>query len=147
VLPPFDAGAVKETFAWALPAVAVTEVGEPGVPDGVTEVDAADAGLFPAALVATTVKVYAVPLVRPGMLIGLAVPVAVMLPGLELTVYPVIALPPFDAETVKETFAWVLPAVADTEVGEPGTPIGVTEFDAVDAGLLPTTLVATVVKV
>src|SRR5919199_5949284 len=32
---------------------------------GVTELEASDAGLLPTALVATTVKVYAVPLVRP----------------------------------------------------------------------------------
>ena len=29
--PPFDAGAVKVTVAWALPATAVTAVGAPGV--------------------------------------------------------------------------------------------------------------------
>jgi hypothetical protein len=29
-VPPVEAGAVKETVAWVLPAVAVTAVGEPG---------------------------------------------------------------------------------------------------------------------
>jgi hypothetical protein len=86
VLPPFDAGVVKDTVAWELPAAAITEVGEPGTPAGVTAFDAAEAGLFPVALVATTVKVYAVPLVSPGTLIGLVVPGAVMFPGLEVTV-------------------------------------------------------------
>jgi hypothetical protein len=48
---------------------------------------------------------------------------------------------------VKDTIAWVLPAVAVTEVGDAGTLTGVTEFDAAEAGLLPTVLVATAVKV
>ncbi len=40
-------------------------VGAPGMVDGVAGGDAADAGPVPMALVAVTVKVYAVPLVRP----------------------------------------------------------------------------------
>ena len=47
--------------------------------------DGADAGPVPMALVATTVNAYAVPLVNPDTVIGLAVPVALMPPGLELT--------------------------------------------------------------
>ena len=41
-------------------------VGAPGTVAGVTLFDAADGGAGPIALVAVTVKVYAVPLVRPG---------------------------------------------------------------------------------
>ena len=52
----------------------------------------------PIALVAVTVNVYAVPLVRPGTdQRRLPRPVAVKPPGLDVTVYAVIALPPFDA--------------------------------------------------
>ena len=42
--------------------------------------------------------------------------------------------PPFEAGGVKETVAWPLPAVAETEVGAPGTVSGVDEtmFDAVE---------------
>jgi hypothetical protein len=51
-----------------------------------TEFDGADAGPVPAAFVAVTVKVYAVPLVSPVTVIGLAVPLAEMPLGLEVTV-------------------------------------------------------------
>jgi len=43
-------------------------------PFGVTEFDAADGTLIPAALLAVTVQVYEVPLLRPVTVIGLAVP-------------------------------------------------------------------------
>ena len=56
-LPPFDAGAVKLTVAWVLPATAVTVVGAPGTVAGVTPLEAADAEEFPTTFVATTVKV------------------------------------------------------------------------------------------
>jgi hypothetical protein len=55
--PPLEAGAVHVTVAWALPGVAATFVGAPEIVAGVTEFDAADAGLLPAELVAITVKV------------------------------------------------------------------------------------------
>jgi hypothetical protein len=53
---------------------------------GVTLLDGVEAGPVPAALVAVTVKVYAVPLVRPVTIIGLAVPMTLILPGLDVTV-------------------------------------------------------------
>src|SRR5207253_2041154 len=56
-LPPSLAGAVQETVAWALPAVAETAVGAPGTVNGVTELEASDAAPAPAVLVATTEKV------------------------------------------------------------------------------------------
>ena len=84
--PPFDAGAVKATLACALPPVAVPMVGAPGTVDGVTLFDAADAAPWPFALVARTVNVYAVPLVRPVTVIGDALPEAVSPPGLDVTV-------------------------------------------------------------
>ena len=62
------AGAVHETVAWELPAVAVAAVGAPGSVYGVTAFDAEEAVPVPAALVAVTVKVYEVPGVRPVML-------------------------------------------------------------------------------
>ena len=65
--PPFDAGAVKLMVAFALPPVAVPMVGAPGTVAGITLAVAAEATLVPMALVALTVKVYAVPLVRPVM--------------------------------------------------------------------------------
>jgi hypothetical protein len=83
------AGGVKVTLACAFPAVAVPIVGAPGtvaVPVGVTLLDAADGALEPLALVAVTAKVYAVPLVSPLTVIGLAVPVPVIPPGLDIAV-------------------------------------------------------------
>jgi hypothetical protein len=52
----------------------------------VTVFDAAEGRLVPALLVAVTVKVYAVPLVRPVTVIGDAGPIPVMPPGDEVTV-------------------------------------------------------------
>ena len=59
-LPPSLDGAVQETVAEALPALAVTAVGAPGTvagATGVTLLEGAEAALLPTALVATTVKV------------------------------------------------------------------------------------------
>jgi hypothetical protein len=56
-LPPLLTGAVKDTLACALPAVAVAFVGAPGTPSGVTLFDGVDGALEPAAFVATTVNV------------------------------------------------------------------------------------------
>jgi hypothetical protein len=55
--PPSEAGAVQLTVAWVLPPVAVTLIGAPGGPAGVTLLDGDEAGLVPTALVAVTVKV------------------------------------------------------------------------------------------
>ena len=59
-LPPSLAGAVQETDAEALPAVAETAVGAPGTvagATGVTLLDGAEAALLPTAFVAMTVNV------------------------------------------------------------------------------------------
>jgi hypothetical protein len=58
---------------------------------GVTELLAALAAPVPKILVAVTVNVYAVPLVKPVTVIGDELPVAVIFPGLEVTVYSVTA--------------------------------------------------------
>ena len=84
-LPPFDTGALKLTVARALPAVALTLVGAPGDVPGVRLDVEVDAGPVPTPLTALTVKTYDVPLVSPVIVTGLAGPVAVRLPGLEVT--------------------------------------------------------------
>jgi hypothetical protein len=58
-LPPSLEGAVHDTVAVALPAVAVTAVGAPGAVGaiGVTALDGADAGPVPIMLLAVTVNV------------------------------------------------------------------------------------------
>ena len=65
--PPLEAGGAKKTVACAFPAVAATDGGAPGTVAGVTLLEGADAGPVPTVLVAVTVKVYAVPLVKPVM--------------------------------------------------------------------------------
>ena len=57
VLPPLLVGAVQLTVAWPLPAVAVTPVGVPGSPFGVTALDGDESGPVPFAVVADTLKV------------------------------------------------------------------------------------------
>jgi hypothetical protein len=64
VAPPVAVGEVQLAVACAFPAVAVTLVGGPGGPTGVTLFDAAEAAPVPTLLIAATVNVYAVPLVR-----------------------------------------------------------------------------------
>jgi hypothetical protein len=147
-LPPLLLGAVKVTLAWALPGVAVPIVGAPGaVGLGVTLLLVAEAAPTPMALVAVTVKVYAVPLVRPATVTGLLVPVPVMLPGLEVAVYKVIGAPPLELGAVNHTAALTLPPTGTPMVGAPGTVPGVTLLLATDAGPVPTALVAVTVKV
>jgi hypothetical protein len=55
-LPPFVAGAVNLTVAMALPAVAVTALGAPGVVAGLTLFERVDGGPFPIPLTARTVN-------------------------------------------------------------------------------------------
>jgi hypothetical protein len=69
-----------------LPATTETAVGAPGTVAGVTELEGLDAVLVPTAFVAVTVKVYAVPFVKPVTVMGEPLPVPVKLPGLEVTV-------------------------------------------------------------
>jgi len=57
------------------------------------------------------------------------------------------ALPPLDAGAAKLTVAWALPAVAVTAVGAHGTLLGVTLFEAEEAGPVPAALVAVTVNV
>jgi hypothetical protein len=83
----------------------------------------------------------------PVTVIGLALPVAVKPPGLEVTVYPVIAEPPLLAGAVNVIVACAFPAVAVPIVGAPGTVEGVKEFEAALAGPVPLAFVAVTVKV
>ncbi len=66
VAPPLEAGAVQETSELALAFdVAATAVGAVGTVAGVADAGGFEAPLVPAELVAVTVNVYVVPLVRP----------------------------------------------------------------------------------
>jgi hypothetical protein len=102
-LPPSEAGAVKATLAWAFPGVATGLVGAPGTILGITAPDGDEATEFPAALVATTVKVYDTFVVKPVTTRGEFAPVAVNPPGKDVTVYPVMELPPVEFGAVNAT--------------------------------------------
>ena len=78
---------------------------------------------------------------------GLDALVQVNPPGDEVTVYPVIALPPFDPGAVQLTTDDALATVPETPVGAPGTVLGVTLADATEAAEFPAALVATTVNV
>jgi hypothetical protein len=88
--PPSEAGAAKLTVTAPSPADTNTPVGAPGTdappPLGVTGLDSADGGPVPAAFVAVTANVYAVPFDNPETTIGLAVPDPVAPPGDATTV-------------------------------------------------------------
>jgi hypothetical protein len=143
-LPPVDKGDAQLTIAEAVPAVAVTAVGAPGGPIGVTLLEGADDSPVPDALVAVTVNVYDVPLLRPLTVQG--DPGQGRLPPDQITVYPVMALPlGFGAAHL--TIAVALPAVAVTAAGAPGGPIGVTLLEGADDGPAPDALVAVTVNV
>ena len=87
---PFAEGAVQPTVAWVLPGLACTAVGAPGAVGagtGVTGDEAGDAGPVPMMLLAVTVNVYAVLLVRPVTATDVApAVVAVSPPGDDVTV-------------------------------------------------------------
>ena len=75
------------------------------------------------------------PLVRPVTVQDVdPVVVHVLAPGLEVTVYPVIGLPPLLAGAVQVTTDWVLAWVdAATPVGAPGTVDGMAVAEGAEA--------------
>lgn len=80
-------------------------------------------------------------------LVALAGALHVAPPGEEVTVYPVIGAPPLLDGAVKKTVALALSAVAEIEVGAPGTVAGVALTDTVEDSESPTPLVAMTRKV
>jgi hypothetical protein len=78
---------------------------------------------------ATTVNVYGVPFVRPETVHGLAAALHVLLPGFDVTTYPVIGTPPVFVGATQLTCALPLVATAVTEVGTPGVATGVSGCD------------------
>ena len=149
--PPLESGAVNATVADVAPvAVAAPIVGAPGRLSVVTEAEALDETEVPAALVAVTVKVYAVLAVRPVMVM---VPspawstVPVFPPGFDVAVYLVIAEPPLEAGAVKATVAVNPVAVVAPIVGAPGGLNVVTAAEALDETEVPAEFVAVTVNV
>jgi hypothetical protein len=74
--------------------------------------------------------------------------VQVLAPGLDVTVYPVMGVPPVDAGAVHDTGAEAFwPPVAVTPVGADGGPAGVAAAEGVEAALVPAAFVAVTVNV
>ena len=72
---PLLEGATNATEICALPRVNIAAAGALGTVAGTADTDAADAGLLPAALVASTVQVYVLPFVSEATTIGDDTPV------------------------------------------------------------------------
>ena len=106
--------------ARASPGVAATAVGDPGVVRGVTGTEGALAGPVPAGLDAVTVKVYAVPLVRPLTVHVVVDVVQDCPPGCVRTMYTSIGNEPLSDGGNHVTVARALPGSADTSRGWPG---------------------------
>lgn len=147
-VPPFETGVDHVKFTLALSAAVATRfAGASGMVAGVTELLAPDDVLVPIAFVAVTVNVYAVPFVRPVIVIGDEPPEAVNPPVLEVTVYEIIAEPPLLPGAEKTTLASPFPSVAVPIVGAPGTVAGTIELLVAEAVLVPAEFVAVTVNV
>lgn len=149
---PPDDGAVHDTTADPLAGDADTLPGTPGTAPGTTALVGADGGLEPMVLVATTVKVYGVPLVSPVTVTAVAVcdvTVAVPAGGDDVAVYDRIGDPPSEAGSTHWTVACPLDGAADAPVGEPGTNAvpGVIGVEGFDGTLDPWALRAVTVNV
>jgi len=106
--PPFETGAVHDTTDDAFAAlVALTAVGAPGTIDGTTDAELIDAALVPDTFVAVTLKVYAMPFVRPVTVHGFERPhendACAAVPTNAVTVNPRTAAPPFETGAVQDT--------------------------------------------
>ena len=84
-MPP-ETVSISEYWTPTVAGVNAPAEGDRDRPKGVTELEAEEATLVPAVLVAVTVKVYAVPLVNPLTVIGEELPDDVIPPGLDVTV-------------------------------------------------------------
>src|SRR6476469_2949639 len=125
--------------------------GLPGTVAGVTVLELADAAPVPLALTACTLKLYAVPLVRPetsalGVLPETVSVLTVVPPIRTCTSQPVTGDPP-SLPGVQLRLTLVLPRTAVTAVGALGTPTGVTALDGAESRPAPKRLLARTWKV
>jgi len=143
-------GSNQETTAWPFSnEVAVTPAGADGTVEGTTALDEMEATERPLAFVAVTENVYGVPLVKPTTVqVSAVVVVQVFASGEDVTVYPVIAAPPFETGAVQETTDCAFSfEVAFTRVGAPGTVVGIAAAEAADATDVPLGFVAVTMNV
>lgn len=150
-LPPLDAGAVQLTNDAVLPTAPLTPVGAPGTVRGITLPDAAESGESPEAFFARTLNVYVVPFVKPVNVQErfrvFTHAAGAVTAGDEITVYPVIALPPLDPGALQLTTEDALATVPLTPVGAPGGAAGMTLDEATDGREFPCEFVAITVNV
>ena len=145
--PPLD-GAVHETVAEESPDLPTTPVGASGTVEGTIGDEPVEAEPVPDTFVAVTVNVYEVPLERPVTVQLVELVEHVNEPGVEVTVYPVIAAPPVLTGAVHDTTDSPFAApVALTAVGAPGTVEGVAAADADEDAPVPDSFVAVTVNV
>lgn len=155
VLPPLDEGADHVTVARALPAVALTLSGTPAALAGTVDAEGSDGFPVPLAFVAVTVNVYESPFVRPPTLhlsgpldhVQVCMPLAGVVESAAVTVYFVMAFPPFTVGAVQLTCELASPEVAATFRGMPGYPKGVVPGEDGDGLLVPSTFVAVTLNV
>jgi len=147
-LPPLLEGALHERLTCPSPGEAEKLSGAEGVVAGVAFTAGLEAGPVPAAFVAATTTAYETPLVSPVKIMGLEEPdtttAADPSDGVAVTVYEVIALPPFEDGGAKVTVNWESPAVTATLCGADGVVIGVEAIVA--EGPEPTALTALTAK-
>ena len=146
-LPPSPVGATHATSTEPSPNEPVTLETAPGTPAGVTAPEAPEAEPVPAALVAVTVNVYAVPLVRPVTAHDVVAVVQVEPPDEAVTVYEVMGAPPVENGADQETNTEESAEAPETPVGIPGTVAGVTAPEEADDDPVPTPVVAVTVNV
>ena len=137
---PFSADGVQVALTEALPGVTEGAAGAVGAEAGVTGAEAGDI-VVPIALVAETVKVYAVPLSKPLTVHEVVVVVQDLFPGEAITLYEVMG-EPLAAGAVHETLAEPLAGTAVGAAGVAGGPVGAAAADAVEGAEAPALLSA-----
>lgn len=115
---------------------------------GFAGAEGTDASPSPKKLVATTTKVYSVPLVSPRTVHEVVfVVVQVKPPGVDVTVYKVMGVKPLLSGAVHDTVTNLSPLVAFTFLGAEGNMGIVIAADDTESVPEPSTLVAETVKV
>ena len=152
--PPFEIGGLQLIIAEPTPGIPVTPRTDDGGPApgavGVTGVVVGGFGVPPTAFIATTVNVTDVPAANPVSVAVNTLPTVTGFPTEGVTVYPVIAEPPFESGASQETVAEFAPATTVTFLGAPGTVIvdvGVTGVVVGGLGVAPMALIAVTVNV
>jgi hypothetical protein len=151
--PPLFAGAVKEIVASVLPTATVNDVGGLGTVDGVAGADATDSADVPMPFVATALKMYSTPLVKPLMEHVVVTELVVHVPDATLpnvyavTVYPLMAEPFMLTGASQDTVAEVLDATAVTLIGGEGAAFTAMPAEASEAIEVPAVLVAVTLNV